>query len=363
MTAATTAELDAVLRERIGRVGFVTVAEYMAAVSAIYYARGEAFGRGGDFVTAPEISQAFGEIVGLWCAVTWRQMGEPRPFALVECGPGRGTLMADALRAARQVPGFVATAAVHLVERSPALRERQRTVLQDHRPQWHDDIAAVPAGPAIFIGNEFLDALPVRQFQLTTDGWAERVIVLAPDGRLGFATRATASAPVPIALAATAKPGAIFERSEAVADVVGAVAERLVRHGGAALFIDYGHSAAALGETLQAVKHHAYHPVLEAPGTADITAHVDFAAVAAAARARGARVFGPVEQGVWLRRLGIGVRQVQLARGKPGDVARTVEQGIRRLTEPHGMGALFKAIALAHPGLAHLEGFELDQRS
>ncbi len=350
--------LAAELRTRIQREGFITVADYMTAVATAYYARGDVFGVKGDFTTAPEISQTFGEIVGLWCAVTWQQMGQPNPFCLIECGPGRGTLMADALRATKQVPGFADAAQIHLVERSHALRDMQRAKLNGFHVTWHDDFSAVPPGPSIVIGNEFLDALPIRQFQRTESGWAERVVKLNNDAFV-FDTHAVDNAPIPIPVAVSAEAGDVFEYSDAVAGFVAEVAQRLVNSGGAAVLIDYGHTASAAGETLQAVKQHQYVSVLDNPGSADITAHVDFAAVKNTARTYGAAVYGPIEQGTWLKQLGIGVRQMQLARGKPADVARTIEQGVRRLTEPHGMGALFKVIALANHSLPPLEGFGL----
>ncbi|MBL8630007.1 MAG: SAM-dependent methyltransferase [Rhodospirillaceae bacterium] len=348
-------DLAAELRTRIAREGYVTVADYMNAVAGAYYARGDVFGAKGDFTTAPEISQTFGEIIGLWCAVAWQQMGQPGPFKLIECGPGRGTLMADLLRAAKQVPSFVQSADIHFVERSRALRDMQRESLKEYSVTWHDDFAAVPPGPSIIIGNEFLDALPIRQFQRTETGWAERVVKLK-NGSFVFDTHAVDNAPIPIPVAMSAEVGEIYEYSDAVAAFVAEVSQRLVNNGGAALLIDYGHTASAVGETLQAVKQHQYVAVLDNPGAADLTAHVDFAAVKNTARLNNAAVFGPLEQGTWLKQLGIGVRQMQLARGKPAEVARTIEQGVRRLTEPHGMGVLFKAIALAGPGL-QLEGF------
>jgi NADH dehydrogenase [ubiquinone] 1 alpha subcomplex assembly factor 7 len=352
-----TAPVAAAIDEHLRRDGALSIADYMTLCAEAYYARGTTIGGGGDFITAPEISQTFGEVLGLWCAVTWRQMGAPRPVHLVECGPGRGTLMADVVRAARQVPEFIAAAQIHLVERSAALKAQQRQALSDMAVQWHDDLDRLPDGPLILIANEFLDALPIRQFQRTAEGWAERVIVRDRDGRLAFSARPVADAPVPIGLAATAEMGAIFERSAAVECFAAALAARLKKHGGAALLIDYGHGESALGETLQAVKAHRYHDVLTDPGEADLTAHVDFAAVARAARQAGAAVLGAVDQGPWLRRLGIGVRQVQLARGKSAAQARAIEQGVQRLTDPHGMGLLFKVMAIAHPTLTSLEGF------
>lgn len=345
------------LRARIQRDGFITVADYMSAVADAYYAQGDVFGVKGDFTTAPEISQTFGEMIGLWCAVTWQQMGQPNPFRLIECGPGRGTLMADALRAGKQVPGFVESAEIHLVERSAALRAMQRDKLKAYHVEWHTQFDDIPSGPAIIIGNEFLDALPIRQFQRTENGWAERIVKVDANGAFVFDTHLIDSVPIPIPVAAHADVGAIFETSDAVRDIVSMISTRIVRDGGAALLIDYGHVESALGETLQAIKQHRYFPVLEAPGAADITAHVDFAHVKTVAKIHGAAVFGPIEQGIWLRGLGIGVRHMQLARGKPSDVAHSIDQGVRRLTDPHGMGVLFKVIALANPELTHMEGF------
>jgi NADH dehydrogenase [ubiquinone] 1 alpha subcomplex assembly factor 7 len=355
------APLSETLRQRIATTGPISVADYMAACNAAYYGRGDVFGIGGDFVTAPEISQTFGELIGLWCAVTWQAMGAPYPFRLVECGPGRGTLMRDLLRATERVSGFHAAADIHLVETSPGLRTIQAHALDDHHATWHDSFAAVPNGPLIVVANEFLDALPVRQFERTPDGWGERMVGLDDSGKLIFTTQAGRAAPVPIPLAAEAAPGAVFETSEAAADWVRAISERMARHGGAALIADYGHKTQALGDTVQAVRRHSFHPVLSTPGEADLTAHVDFAAVSQAAAKAGARAFGPLEQGVWLRRLGIQVRLAQLSTGKSAAVARDIGAGVRRLIEPDAMGLLFKVIALAHPSLVSLEGFAQDE--
>lgn len=349
--------LNTSIHDMIQRDGFITVAEYMALVTQAYYARGDVFGRTGDFTTAPEISQTFGEIIGLWCAVTWQQMGAPAAFNLVECGPGRGTLMTDALRATKSIPGFAPAARLHLVEQSHALRAMQKKALSGHDITWHADLTTLPQGPLIVVGNEFLDALPVRQFQRTADGWTERVIKLDGQSNLTFATIPTSSAPIPIPLAMSSEVGAIFERSDAITTFIHQLAEFINARGGAALLIDYGHSISALGDTLQAVKRHQYHDVLTNPGEADITAHVDFGHIGTVAKTKGLSVFGPLEQGVWLRRLGIGVRQVQLAKNKAPETARVIEQGVRRLTEPHGMGALFKVLALGQASLSNLEGF------
>ncbi len=348
------------LRERIRRTGPLPVADYMEACANAYYARGDVFGRDGDFITSPEISQTFGEIVGLWTAVTWQALGAPKTFRLIECGPGRGTLMADALRAAGRVPGFRDAARIHLVERSPALRDRQRAALKGENVTWHDDIAEVAAGTSIVIGNEFLDALPVRQWIKTNRGWVERAVDVGADGTFRFTQGAARDLDIPLTISADAPLGAIFETSPAVLDWTRRVAARLTDHGGAALVIDYGHTTTALGDTLQAVKAHRYHDVLADAGEADVTAHVDFAAVATAAREMGAKVWGPVPQGQWLTRLGITVRAAQLTAGKDAARAQAITGAVQRLIAPDGMGLLFKALAFAHTALAACEGFEQD---
>lgn len=348
------------LKDRIRRSGPLPVADYMDACASAYYARGDVFGRAGDFITAPEISQAFGEIVGLWCAVTWQAFGAPKTFRLIECGPGRGTLMADALRAARRVPGFRDAARIHLVERSARLREKQRAALKGELATWHDDIEDVPAGACIIIANEFLDALPIRQWEKTERGWIERAVDADDRGSFRF-TRGTArDLDIPLAISADAAPGAIFETSPAVLDWTRRVAVRLTDHGGAALVIDYGHAATAIGDTLQAVKAHRFHSALADPGEADLTAHVDFEAVATAAREMGAKVFGPVPQGTWLTRLGITVRAAQLSAGKNETQAKDIQGAVNRLIAPDAMGLLFKVLAFTQPTLAACEGFDQD---
>jgi NADH dehydrogenase [ubiquinone] 1 alpha subcomplex assembly factor 7 len=348
--------LAAVLAARIARDGPLPLAEVMAAASAAYYARGDGIGRSGDFVTAPEISQVFGELIGLWCAVAWERLGRPRPVLLVECGPGRGTLMADALRAAARSADFLAAAEVHLIERSAALRARQKAALAGHAVTWHDDLGTVPPGPLILVANEFLDALPIRQFEKTAAGWAERHVA-AEDGRLVFVSRPCGAPPI---LPDAAPPGAVAETSPATEAFIDTLARRLVAGSGAALLIDYGYVGPALGETLQAVKAHAYHPVLADLGEADLTAHVDFGALARVARAAGAQVHGPEAQGTFLARLGIAVRTAQLARGKHAARAAEIAAATRRLTAPDGMGLLLKAMAVTSPSLAPLDGFAQD---
>ena len=351
------------LARRIRDGGPLGLDSYMAAALGDpqhgYYAKGAPIGAAGDFITAPEISQVFGELIGLWCVAAWQALGAPDPVILAELGPGRGTLMADALRAQRVAPGFAAARRLHLVETGEALRARQAEALAAAHPQWHADVATLPPGPLLLIANEFLDALPIRQFERAADGWHERRVALAANGAFVFALdpEPADAGFLPAALA-DAPPGAIFELRPAAEALARALATRLVRDGGAALFIDYGHERRACGDTFQAVRRHRRHDPLKAPGTADLTAHVDFAAFAAAARAGGARVWGPVPQGQFLTALGLDVRVAKLAARATPAQAATLASATRRLTAPQEMGTLFKAMALTPPEAPAPAGFE-----
>ena len=352
------------LARRIARQGPISVADYMVQVLTDpeqgYYMTGDPLGRRGDFITAPEVSQVFGELLGLWCAEAWRVMGAPGRVILAEAGPGRGTLMADALRAARMVPDFAAALEVHLVEVSPALRARQEEALGAGVATWHADLGSLPEGPLLLVANEFFDALPIRQFQRTPDGWCERVVGLDDGGALAFGLAPPSPANVfllPEALSG-APVGGLVEISPAGQAAAAELGRRVSGHGGAALVVDYGHSESTLGNSLQAVRHHARHEVLESPGSADISARVDFAALAGAARGSGARCLGPVIQGEFLERLGIGPRTEALLRQATPDQARQIEDARVRLTAPGRMGALFKVLAIAHPELPDLAGFQ-----
>jgi NADH dehydrogenase [ubiquinone] 1 alpha subcomplex assembly factor 7 len=317
---------------------------FMARANAAYYATHDPFA---DFTTAPEISQVFGELLGLWAVVTWRLLGCPSPVLFVEAGPGRGTLMMDALRAiARAAPEFRSAAAVHLIETSPRLRAIQRERIDG--AIWHDAIETVPDAPMILLGNEFLDALPIRQFVRRGSGWTERFV-----GPQGFIEETADFFP-----AIEATEGDVVERCEAAETLAVALAARVVRQPGAALFVDYGPEHSGAGDSLQAIAGGRPADPLGVPGAADLTAHVDFARFAAAARAAGAQVHGPVPQGLFLARLGLFQRTNQLARHLRPEAAAAMMEGARRLGEPDRMGRLFKPIALVSPGTHALPGFE-----
>jgi SAM-dependent MidA family methyltransferase len=353
---------------------------FMGRANAAYYASHDPFA---DFTTAPEISQVFGEILGLWAAVVWQGMGAPDPVLLVEAGPGRGTLMADALRAiGRAVPGFRAALRVHLIETSARLRAVQARVVGD--AVWHEGLDSVPPGPAIVLGNEFLDALPIRQFVRRGDAWAERFVeggrfvevmgggcgvtlgggwgVGLVAGACGNSVPANPSPQPPPTRGGGVEEaipeGTIHERNELAVGFVAALARRFVAQPGVALLLDYGPAASGFGDSLQALRAGVPADPLGPAGEADLTAHVDFAAVGAAARGAGAVVHGPLPQGVFLTRLGLFQRTGVLARGQPAGRASALMDAASRLAEPARMGRLFKALALGSPGGVTPPGFE-----
>ncbi|MCA3377102.1 MAG: SAM-dependent methyltransferase [Roseomonas sp.] len=318
---------------------------FMARAAAAYYAARDPFQ---DFVTSPEISQAFGECLGLWAAVTWQAMGRPDSVLLVECGPGRGSLMADALRAiAEMMPDFRAALQVQLVETSPRLREAQAAKLGAVGATWHADVATLPEAPMILLANEFLDALPIRQFIRRGASWCERFVM----------NGAFIEQPSDVGLGHDAPEGAVCEVNEAAQHFAAWLGVRLARHGGAALLIDYGPAESSFGDSLQAMRAGQSVNPLSAPGEVDITAHVDFAAFAAAARAVGAITHGPLPQGVFLQRLGFMTRAAMLARLDPSR-AQAQLAAAHRLTAPEAMGRLFKALALCDSSLPIPAGFE-----
>lgn len=356
MIAAQPTPLAMRLAARIARDGPLTIADYMDACLGDpqhgYYMTREPFGTAGDFVTAPEVSQMFGELIGLWAVNAWQQMGAPSPFVLAELGPGRGTLMADVLRAARLVPAFEAAARIVLVETSPRLTLAQRERLAGHDVAWQRSADALPDGPAIIIANEFFDALPVRQFMRTAGGWSERCVTL-DGGALAFSLQPAPDFEGP----ADAADGTMVEIAAISGAIMTRLAARIAQNGGAILAIDYGHDGAGHGDTLQAVRAHAFDPPLAHPGEADLTVHVDFAGLAEAARAAGAIPARLMTQGAFLLALGLVERAGRLGAGKPADMQEALRSAVERLAAPGAMGDLFKVLCVAAPGL-HLPPFE-----
>ncbi|WID97929.1 SAM-dependent methyltransferase [Bosea vestrisii] len=351
------------LVELIRQEGPISISRYMALCLGHprhgYYMKQDPFGADGDFTTSPEISQIFGELIGLWAASIWQAMGAPASVRLIEIGPGRGTLMQDMLRAARALPGFRDALSVHLVETSPVLRERQRTTLAGSgaTPQWHERIDQALEGPAIVVANEFLDALPLDQFVGTPEGWRERLIGLDGEGRLAFGLAAEPDNAVTVA----APIGAVLEQPAVALEAVAAVARHVAAEGGAGLFIDYGPTCSGFGDTLQAMKRHAFVDVLAEPGDADLTVHVDFARMAQAGLAVGAAAHGAVTQRDFLLALGLQQRLEALSRRATPAQAEALASGAERLIEtgPTAMGELFKVLAVADPNLPPLPGFDL----
>ena len=353
--------MNALAAQLIGRIqsaGPMSLADYMAECLLHplhgYYTTATPIGAGGDFTTAPEISQMFGELLGLMLAQSWMDQGAPSPFTLAEPGPGRGTLMADIWRATARVPGFHAAARVHLIEASPRLRAQQAARLADARPQWCESFAALPDAPLWLIANEFFDALPIRQFQRAGQGWRERLVGLKGGAlTLGLGDEMPLAA-LPARFAQVAE-GEIVELRPAARPVMAEIEARIRSHGGAAVIVDYG-DWRSRGDTFQAVAQHAFADPFADPGRADLTAHVDFEALALDAPALRASAL--IGQGALLRHLGIAERAARLARNLSGASLQAHEAGFLRLTEPTEMGTLFKALALVPPGQPLPPGFE-----
>ncbi len=348
--------LAARLANRIVRGGPITVADYMAAAlddpDHGYYRTADPLGTKGDFTTAPEISQLFGELIGAWLIDCWDQAGRPAQVNLVELGPGRGTLMADIMRVARHAPDWTRAVHLHLVEINPGLRQAQAEALAAYGPQWHDRLSTVPDGPMMLVANEFLDALPIRQLVFWDGSWRERLVGWSEEAGFQFMLSTEPSAlSLLVPADIQAEQGSVYELSPTVIAVGADIAHRVVQHGGAALIVDYGRAQSAIGESLQAVRAHKMVKVLDNPGDADLSAHVDFAAVGRVAGDAGARVVGPVTQGRFLGALGIGVRAERLRRGLAGDAAGALDQAVERLTGPAKMGELFKALAITAAGI------------
>lgn len=310
-----------------------------------YYMSRDPFGPDGDFITAPEISQMFGELVGIWCAAAFQALGAPSQFLLIEFGPGRGTLMSDILRAVRVMPGFREGARIHLVETSPALRKLQAGRLGD-AVTWHESIESLPEGPSIIIANEFFDALPIGQFEFHGGQWMERRIGLSAGDRLVIGLSAF---PLPRPPAAE---GAILEVGPLREDIARVLGARLARTPGAALVIDYGHTASGLGDTLQAVRRHKFCSILDRPGEADLTSHVDFEGLGRAFTQSGAVIHGPITQRQYLIAMGLEARAANLAKSAKLPERKIIARAAERLAGENQMGNLFKVMAALSPGLA-----------
>ena len=351
------ASLAARLRARIARDGPINIETFMEAclTDAAFgaYTSRQPVGAQGDFITAPEISQIFGELLGLWSVAVWQSIGEPGAITMAELGPGRGTLTKDALRAWRGVPKFPERVSVALIETSPVMAEVQRKTLEESRVPlgWYAALDAVPEGPLIVLANEFVDALPIRQFVRRGVAWRERLVTT--DNKGGFVlVEGPASQPELTDLGDAVAEGAILETRPALDGLLCEFARRASRDPLAALIIDYGHAEFGFGDTLQAVRRHRFADPLTNPGNADLTAHVDFAELTRRAAALGLTTHGPLSQGEFLLKLGIGERRERLLKNATPAQGEAIASGVTRLIDPRQMGMLFKVLALTSFGLA-----------
>jgi NADH dehydrogenase [ubiquinone] 1 alpha subcomplex assembly factor 7 len=349
--------------QRIRESGAISVAEYMELALSHpehgYYMHRDPFGSRGDFTTAPEISQIFGELIGAWAAMLWAQMGGGE-IALIELGPGRGTLMRDALRATRNIPSFHDHICVSLVDMSPNLRRIQQSTLKDIHPRihWHPDLEELPDMPAIFIANEFFDALPIHQYIRTHEGLKEKMVDIDPEQpeKLRFTIKQLGLSLVKGG--AYSDDGVVIETCPAAREVMYNIAAHIKAYGGAGLAIDYGYTGGSRGNTLQAVKKHGFHPVLEEAGHADITAHVDFDMLTAAAEESGIHAHGVISQGNFLMRLGAELRTQVLLKNASDAQKEEIITSVKRLIMPEYMGELFKVMSFtADPNIIPA-GFE-----
>ena len=320
-----------------------------------YYMTRDPFGVNGDFTTSPEISQMFGELVGLWVADVWQNMGSPLSFNLIELGPGRGTLMKDVLRSLKSLKGCLQAARVHLVEMSSVLQVIQVETLKDHPVSWHQTIETLPDGlPNIIIANEFFDALPVRQYIRVKDHWHERTVALDPHGALHMSY---AHAPE-IIIEKRGEEGDILEVAPQAVSCMATLAERIRDDGGAFLCFDYGYVSGVNGDTVQALKAHQPIDVLACPGQADVTAHVNFSALKVAAQRFGCVVHGPITQGDFLTNLGLNIRAAMLKKRATTEQSYAIDLAVERFLDHNdkGMGQLFKVMVVANPNVQEVIG-------
>ncbi|MEP3277618.1 MAG: class I SAM-dependent methyltransferase [Stappiaceae bacterium] len=355
--------LDKIRRQILSN-GPISIADYMAQCLGDpkfgYYMTKDPFGTAGDFITAPEISQMFGELVGGWCVETWKQLSKPSKFNLIEIGPGRGTLMSDLLRIAALDSEFHAAASIHLIETSPLLKRHQQETLENAKlaVSWHESMASISDAPTILIANELLDALPIRQFMFTDSLWRERVVGVGQDQKLAFGLGAATLDPKSLPNHChQIDEGTTVEISTAVTNLVEDISRTLLRNGGACLLIDYGYTRFTTGDTLQAVKTHKPTGILDEPGEADLTAHVNFDAVKRAAKLSGVYHHGPLEQGTFLLNLGLLERAGQLGSDKDRKTQEQIRADVERLAAPDQMGNLFKVFAMSSEAL-NLPGFQ-----
>ncbi len=360
--------LEEIIKQTIRDTGPMNLAHYMALCLGHpthgYYMTRDPFGEKGDFTTAPEISQMFGELIGAWIADSWVKMGTPKKFILLECGPGRGTLMMDAMRATQNVDGFHEAVQIHLLEMSPVLRSLQAERLSQYDATWHDDLSTLPTDyPIIVIGNEFLDALPVRQLTWCETGWKEKTVNIDKNDTLCLYD-VEAKNEVIEALTPFLIPPQVGEQVEVSLEqqrLLNDLINIVLKQGGILLFVDYGFVHNVAGDTIQAVKNHSYCDLLETPGEADITAHVNFSEISQIAMKKNMMVHGPVSQGEYLKRLGISIREGLLKENATKLQQRDIEAAVKRLigedTKNNEMGKLFKVIAFSSNSNINLAGF------
>jgi len=346
--------LESLIRQIIAQEGPVPVARFMQIALQHpehgYYMKGDPLGVAGDFTTAPEISQMFGELIGLWCAEVWRLLGKPSPFVLLELGPGRGTLMQDALRATAKIEGFHSALRLHLIESNETLRAQQVEKLRDHAPVYCADLASLPDLPLIAVANEFLDAMPVHQYVKTEQGWRERLVGMSDDRLVFVEESRDTMLPLP-------DDKMFYELSPLGVAVTEALAAHIAAHRGAALLIDYGATEPSGADTLQAVSGHERVSPLERVGHVDLTAHVDFLALRLAARKHGVHVSETVTQADFLKAMGIDLRAWQLKMKAGYEEALAIEASLQRLVDPRQMGTLFKVMSLTTSTVKEVPGF------